>query len=140
MVGKLCVLKQYSSFPQVIAVCIDSQTLLFLWAWLLAPLFKCIQLGLHLANGSLKFTFLFSVEDSPGWDAGRTNCFVNGFHDNRMNGAGNFNRGPPRNDRTGRGSFRGTRGGGTFNQPMHNTSKSFYYSGINTFIIFLLFL
>ncbi|KAM9487294.1 DEAD-box helicase 3 X-linked a isoform 1-T1 [Clarias gariepinus] len=62
--------------------------------------------------------------DSPGWDAGRTNCFVNGFHDNRMNGAGNFNRGPPRNDRTGRGSFRGTRGGGTFNQPMHNTTYS----------------
>ncbi|XP_060732329.1 DEAD-box helicase 3 X-linked a isoform X1 [Tachysurus vachellii] len=62
--------------------------------------------------------------DSPGWDGGRNNCFVNGYHDNRMNGAANFGRGPPRNDRTGRGSFRGNRGGGTFNQPMHNPTFS----------------
>ncbi|XP_060732333.1 DEAD-box helicase 3 X-linked a isoform X5 [Tachysurus vachellii] len=61
---------------------------------------------------------------SPGWDGGRNNCFVNGYHDNRMNGAANFGRGPPRNDRTGRGSFRGNRGGGTFNQPMHNPTFS----------------
>ncbi|XP_053482779.1 DEAD-box helicase 3 X-linked a isoform X2 [Ictalurus furcatus] len=62
--------------------------------------------------------------DSPGWDGGHNNCFVNGYHDNRMNGAGNFNRGPPRSDRGVRGSFRGNRGGGTFNQPMHNTTYS----------------
>ncbi|XP_047670757.1 DEAD-box helicase 3 X-linked a isoform X1 [Tachysurus fulvidraco] len=62
--------------------------------------------------------------DSPGWDGGRNNCFVNGYHDNRMNGAANFGRGPPRNDRSGRGSFRGNRGGGTFNQPMHNPTFS----------------
>ncbi|GAA6108258.1 DEAD-box helicase 3 X-linked a isoform X1 [Tachysurus ichikawai] len=62
--------------------------------------------------------------DTPGWDGGRNNCFVNGYHDNRMNGAANFGRGPPRNDRSGRGSFRGNRGGGTFNQPMHNPTFS----------------
>uniref|UniRef100_A0A3B4CQN6 RNA helicase n=1 Tax=Pygocentrus nattereri TaxID=42514 RepID=A0A3B4CQN6_PYGNA len=49
--------------------------------------------------------------------------FVNGYHDSRMNGGGNFARGPPRNDRGGRDSFRGNRGGGTFNQPIHTTSK-----------------
>ncbi|XP_062390247.1 DEAD-box helicase 3 X-linked a isoform X4 [Sardina pilchardus] len=60
--------------------------------------------------------------DSPGWDGGRSNGFVNGYHDNRMNGGGNnFGRGPPRNDGRGggRGGFRGNRGG-TFTQPMHN--------------------
>ncbi|XP_031442853.1 DEAD-box helicase 3 X-linked a isoform X2 [Clupea harengus] len=58
--------------------------------------------------------------DSPGWDGGRSNGFVNGYHDNRMNGdRNNFGRGPPRNDRGGRGGFRGNRGG-TFQQPMHN--------------------
>ncbi|XP_063069735.1 DEAD-box helicase 3 X-linked a isoform X4 [Engraulis encrasicolus] len=57
--------------------------------------------------------------DSPGWDGGRTNGFVNGYHDNRMNGDRGFGRGPPRQDRGGRGSFRGNRGG-TFQQPMHN--------------------
>uniref|UniRef100_A0A3P8PTG8 RNA helicase n=1 Tax=Astatotilapia calliptera TaxID=8154 RepID=A0A3P8PTG8_ASTCA len=36
--------------------------------------------------------------DSPGWDSGRTNGFVNGYHDNRTNG-GFGGRGPPRNDR-----------------------------------------
>ncbi|XP_076119461.1 DEAD-box helicase 3 X-linked a isoform X7 [Alosa pseudoharengus] len=59
---------------------------------------------------------------SPGWDGGRSNGFVNGYHDNRMNGGGNnFGRGPPRNDGRGggRGGFRGNRGG-TFTQPMHN--------------------
>uniref|UniRef100_A0A7N5ZTG0 RNA helicase n=1 Tax=Anabas testudineus TaxID=64144 RepID=A0A7N5ZTG0_ANATE len=48
-------------------------------------------------------TFLFFLpfsphEDSPGWDGGRTNGFVNGYHDNRTNG-GFGGRGPPRNDR-----------------------------------------
>lgn len=102
-----------------------SQALLFLWAWLLAPLPQMSTL--KPASCQLIY-FLFSVEDSPGWDGGRNNCFVNGYHDNRMNGAGNFNRGPPRNDRPGRGSFRGTRGGSTFNPPMHNTSKNLYPS------------
>ncbi|XP_076119463.1 DEAD-box helicase 3 X-linked a isoform X9 [Alosa pseudoharengus] len=63
-----------------------------------------------------------SKNDSPGWDGGRSNGFVNGYHDNRMNGGGNnFGRGPPRNDGRGggRGGFRGNRGG-TFTQPMHN--------------------
>ncbi|CAG5865376.1 unnamed protein product [Menidia menidia] len=40
--------------------------------------------------------------DAPGWDAGRTNGFVNGY-DNRSNG-GFGGRGPPRNDR-GFGTF-----------------------------------
>uniref|UniRef100_A0AAY4E2N8 RNA helicase n=1 Tax=Denticeps clupeoides TaxID=299321 RepID=A0AAY4E2N8_9TELE len=41
-----------------------------------------------------------SKNDSPGWDGGRSNGFVNGYHDNRMNGDRNsFGRGLPRNDR-----------------------------------------
>ncbi|KAM6979387.1 DEAD-box helicase 3 X-linked a isoform 8-T8 [Tautogolabrus adspersus] len=39
-----------------------------------------------------------SKTDSPGWDGGRSNGFVNGYHDNRTNG-GFGGRGPPRNDR-----------------------------------------
>uniref|UniRef100_A0A667Y446 RNA helicase n=1 Tax=Myripristis murdjan TaxID=586833 RepID=A0A667Y446_9TELE len=35
-----------------------------------------------------------------GWDGGRNN-FVNGYHDNRMNGGNTFNRGPPRMERVG---------------------------------------
>lgn len=58
-------------------------------------------------------------EDSPGWDGGRSNGFVNGYHDNRTNG-GFGGRGPPRNDRGGRGAYRGNRGGGSFNQPLQN--------------------
>uniref|UniRef100_A0A668V2X3 RNA helicase n=1 Tax=Oreochromis aureus TaxID=47969 RepID=A0A668V2X3_OREAU len=66
-------------------------------------------------------SFFFSIflfppnKDSPGWDSGRTNGFVNGYHDNRTNG-GFGGRGPPRNDRGGRGAYRGNRGGGSFNQ------------------------
>ncbi|XP_075336243.1 DEAD-box helicase 3 X-linked a isoform X6 [Odontesthes bonariensis] len=45
---------------------------------------------------------------SPGWDAGRTNGFVNGY-DNRTNG-GFGGRGPPRNDR-GFGGFENKDGG-----------------------------
>ncbi|XP_041858556.1 DEAD-box helicase 3 X-linked a isoform X5 [Melanotaenia boesemani] len=60
-----------------------------------------------------------SKNDSPGWDAGRTNGFVNGYHDNRSNG-GFGGRGPSRNDRGGRGAYRGNRGGGSFNQPLQN--------------------
>ncbi|XP_029704386.1 DEAD-box helicase 3 X-linked a isoform X4 [Takifugu rubripes] len=36
--------------------------------------------------------------DSTGWDGGRSNGFVNGYHDNRTNG-GFGGRGPPRADR-----------------------------------------
>ncbi|XP_028847788.1 DEAD-box helicase 3 X-linked a isoform X8 [Denticeps clupeoides] len=58
---------------------------------------------------------------SPGWDGGRSNGFVNGYHDNRMNGDRNsFGRGLPRNDRGGRGGFRGNRGG-SFTQPLHSS-------------------
>ncbi|XP_054642614.1 DEAD-box helicase 3 X-linked a isoform X6 [Dunckerocampus dactyliophorus] len=39
-----------------------------------------------------------SKNDSPGWDGGRSNGFVNGYHDNRTNG-GFGGRGPPRHDR-----------------------------------------
>uniref|UniRef100_A0A667YAX1 RNA helicase n=1 Tax=Myripristis murdjan TaxID=586833 RepID=A0A667YAX1_9TELE len=49
-----------------------------------------------------------------GWDGGRNN-FVNGYHDNRMNGGNTFNRGPPRMERGrgvgGVGGYRGNRGG-----------------------------
>ncbi|XP_041858557.1 DEAD-box helicase 3 X-linked a isoform X6 [Melanotaenia boesemani] len=50
-----------------------------------------------------------SKNDSPGWDAGRTNGFVNGYHDNRSNG-GFGGRGPSRNDR-GFGNFENKDGG-----------------------------
>ncbi|XP_028447179.1 DEAD-box helicase 3 X-linked a isoform X2 [Perca flavescens] len=60
---------------------------------------------------------------SPGWDGGRSNGFVNGYHDNRTNG-GFGGRGPPRNDRGGRGAYRGNRGGGSFNQPLQNAGFS----------------
>uniref|UniRef100_A0A668AFI6 RNA helicase n=1 Tax=Myripristis murdjan TaxID=586833 RepID=A0A668AFI6_9TELE len=50
-----------------------------------------------------------SKNDSPGWDSGRSNGFVNGYHDNRMNG-GFGGRGPPRNDR-GFGSYDNKDGG-----------------------------
>ncbi|XP_030639209.1 DEAD-box helicase 3 X-linked b isoform X2 [Chanos chanos] len=69
-----------------------------------------------------------SKNDSPGWDSGRSNGFVNGYHDgrdNRMNGERNSfgGRGPPRNDRGGRGGYRGGRGSSSYNpiQPMQNT-------------------
>ncbi|XP_063743848.1 DEAD-box helicase 3 X-linked a isoform X3 [Eleginops maclovinus] len=57
--------------------------------------------------------------DSPGWDGGRSNGYVNGYHDNRSNG-GYGGRGAPRNDRGGRGAYRGNRGGGSFYQPLQN--------------------
>ncbi|KAL2087483.1 hypothetical protein ACEWY4_016311 [Coilia grayii] len=73
----------------------------------------------HLRNKDI------SKNDSPGWDGGRTNGFVNGYHDpNHMNGdRGSFGgRGAIRQDRGGRGAFRG-RGGSTYNpiQPMQNS-------------------
>uniref|UniRef100_UPI0037E855C6 ATP-dependent RNA helicase DDX3X-like isoform X3 n=1 Tax=Semicossyphus pulcher TaxID=241346 RepID=UPI0037E855C6 len=66
-----------------------------------------------------------SKNDSPGWDGGRSNGFVNGYHDNRTNG-GFGGRGPPRNDRGGRGAYRGNRGGGSFNQPLQNAGFGNY--------------
>ncbi|CAK6959092.1 DEAD-box helicase 3 X-linked a isoform X5 [Scomber scombrus] len=66
-----------------------------------------------------------SKNDSPGWDGGRSNGFVNGYHDNRTNG-GFGGRGPPRNDRGGRGAYRGNRGGGSFNQPLQNAGFNNY--------------
>lgn len=77
----------------------------------------------HCTNCSIVFLTNLSPSlihlDSPGWDNGRSNGFVNGYHDNRTNG-GFGGRGPPRNDRGGRGPYRGNRGGGTFNQPLQN--------------------
>lgn len=70
------------------------------------------------------------LSDSPGWDGGRSNGFVNGYHDNRMNGGrGGFDGrgGAMRQDRGGgRGGFRG-RGGSTYNpvQPMPNAGEPF---------------
>uniref|UniRef100_A0A672SGD8 RNA helicase n=1 Tax=Sinocyclocheilus grahami TaxID=75366 RepID=A0A672SGD8_SINGR len=66
------------------------------------------------------------LKDSSGWDGGRSNGFVNGYHDGRVNGTANFGRGPPRNDRGGRGGFRGSRNGGPFTQPMHNAGYVSY--------------
>ncbi|KAM3608155.1 uncharacterized protein V6R79_020108 [Siganus canaliculatus] len=63
--------------------------------------------------------------DSPGWDGGRSNGFVNGYHDNRTNG-GFGGRGPPRNDRGGRSAYRGNRGGGSFNQALQNAGFGSY--------------
>ncbi|XP_053355546.1 DEAD-box helicase 3 X-linked b isoform X2 [Clarias gariepinus] len=68
-----------------------------------------------------------SKSDAPGgWDAGRSNGFVNGYHDGRdnyMNGSSNFgNRGPVRNDRGGRGGGYRSRGNGSYvTQPVQNT-------------------
>ncbi|XP_034429160.1 DEAD-box helicase 3 X-linked a isoform X7 [Hippoglossus hippoglossus] len=78
----------------------------------------------RLASQELAFYHAYSGGwrnrcDSPGWDGGRSNGFVNGFHDNRTNGSYG-GRGPPRNDRGGRGAYRGNRGGGSFNQPLQN--------------------
>lgn len=53
-------------------------------------------------------------EDSPGWDGGRSNGYVNGYHDgrdNRVNGdRGYGGRGSSRSDRGSRGGYRGNRG------------------------------
>ncbi|XP_028249771.1 DEAD-box helicase 3 X-linked a isoform X4 [Parambassis ranga] len=78
----------------------------------------------RLASQELAFYHTYSGGwrdrcDSPGWDGGRSNGFVNGYHDTRTNG-GFGGRGAPRNDRGGRGAYRGNRGGGSFNQPLQN--------------------
>nr|XP_006638952.2 PREDICTED: ATP-dependent RNA helicase DDX3X isoform X5 [Lepisosteus oculatus] len=67
-----------------------------------------------------------SKNDSPGWDGGRSNGYVNGYHDgrdNRMNGDRNSfgGRGPSRGDRGGRGGYRGNRSTGSFNQSQPST-------------------
>ncbi|MFT7799731.1 ATP-dependent RNA helicase DDX3X-like isoform X4, partial [Arapaima gigas] len=72
--------------------------------------------------------------DSPGWDGGRSNGYMNGFHDgrdNRMNGdrSGFGGRGPSRMDRGGRGGYRGNRGGGSFNQSQPMQNSGFGYDG-----------
>ncbi|XP_064167926.1 ATP-dependent RNA helicase DDX3Y-like isoform X6 [Anguilla rostrata] len=74
--------------------------------------------------------------DSPGWDGGRSNGYVNGYHDgrdNRVNGdRGGFGgRGSSRPDRGGRGVYRGNRGGGSFNQsqPVQNADGGGWNSG-----------
>ncbi|XP_064167922.1 putative ATP-dependent RNA helicase an3 isoform X2 [Anguilla rostrata] len=73
---------------------------------------------------------------SPGWDGGRSNGYVNGYHDgrdNRVNGdRGGFGgRGSSRPDRGGRGVYRGNRGGGSFNQsqPVQNADGGGWNSG-----------
>ncbi|CAI5670557.1 unnamed protein product [Oreochromis niloticus] len=68
----------------------------------------------RLASQELAFYHAYSGDwrnqcDSPGWDSGRTNGFVNGYHDNRTNG-GFGGRGPPRNDR-GFGNYENKEGG-----------------------------
>ncbi|XP_067231012.1 DEAD-box helicase 3 X-linked b isoform X1 [Chanodichthys erythropterus] len=72
-----------------------------------------------------------SKNDSPGgWDNGRSNGFVNGYHDgrdNRMNGGNGFGgRGPVRNDRGGRGGFRG-KTSGSYNPIQPMPSAGFAY-------------
>ncbi|XP_058479435.1 DEAD-box helicase 3 X-linked a isoform X3 [Solea solea] len=63
--------------------------------------------------------------DAPGWDGGRSNGFVNGYHDNRTNG-GFGGRGPPRNDR-GFGTYenKDSNWGGGGGQPRDATYSSF---------------
>ncbi|XP_057191946.1 DEAD-box helicase 3 X-linked a isoform X5 [Triplophysa rosa] len=78
-------------------------------------------LDLNLADGQGA-----GAGHSPGWDGGRSNGFINGYHDGRMNVTANFVRGPPRSDRGGRGGYRGNRNGGSFNQPMHNAGYGGY--------------
>ncbi|XP_028292515.1 putative ATP-dependent RNA helicase an3 isoform X3 [Gouania willdenowi] len=60
---------------------------------------------------------------SPGWDGGRSNGFVNGYHDNRSNG-GLGGRGPPRNDR-GFGGYDNKDGGGWGGAPRDAAYNSF---------------
>nr|XP_033473846.1 DEAD-box helicase 3 X-linked a isoform X4 [Epinephelus lanceolatus] len=76
----------------------------------------------RLASQELAFYHAYSGGwrnrcDSPGWDGGRSNGFVNGYHDNRTNG-GFGGRGPPRNDR-------GFGGEGNWGAPRDNTYNSF---------------
>uniref|UniRef100_G3NZU2 RNA helicase n=1 Tax=Gasterosteus aculeatus aculeatus TaxID=481459 RepID=G3NZU2_GASAC len=78
-----------------------------------------VALGYCDCNAALRSQHFFSPQYYAGWDGGRSNGFVNGYHDNRTNG-GFGGRGPPRNDRGGRGAYRGNRGGGPFNQPLQN--------------------
>uniref|UniRef100_A0A3Q3MEW2 RNA helicase n=1 Tax=Mastacembelus armatus TaxID=205130 RepID=A0A3Q3MEW2_9TELE len=92
-----------------------------------APVNLCYP---RLASQELPFYHTYSGGwrsrcDSPGWDNGRSNGLVNGYHDNRTNG-GFGGRGPPRNDRGGRGAYRGTRGGSSFNQPLTSTAFGNY--------------
>ncbi|KAM6945584.1 putative ATP-dependent RNA helicase an3 isoform 2-T2 [Aplochiton taeniatus] len=76
------------------------------------------------------YTMAPGISYAPGgWDGGRNNGFVNGYHDNRMNGGNGFGR-PPRMERGRGGGFRGNRGGGggSYNpiQPMPNVGFGGY--------------
>ncbi|XP_077584627.1 DEAD-box helicase 3 X-linked a isoform X1 [Stigmatopora nigra] len=61
--------------------------------------------------------------DSAGWDGGRSNGFVNGYHDNRTNG-GFGGRGPPRHDR-GFGGYEQKDGGGNWGGQSRDNYNSF---------------
>ncbi|XP_077584628.1 DEAD-box helicase 3 X-linked a isoform X2 [Stigmatopora nigra] len=60
--------------------------------------------------------------DSAGWDGGRSNGFVNGYHDNRTNG-GFGGRGPPRHDRF--GGYEQKDGGGNWGGQSRDNYNSF---------------
>lgn len=80
-----------------------------------------INQKLYFQSLSFSLGCFSCIQDAPGWDGGRTNGFVNGYHDNRANG-GFGGRGSSRNDRGGRCVHRGKRGGGSFNQPLQNAA------------------
>ncbi|XP_036396415.1 ATP-dependent RNA helicase DDX3X-like isoform X2 [Megalops cyprinoides] len=71
--------------------------------------------------------------DSPGWDGGRSNGFVNGYHDgrdNRMNGDRSFGgRGPSRSDRGGRGFGYDNKDGGGWNSGKDNRDAYTSFGG-----------
>ncbi|XP_037646803.1 DEAD-box helicase 3 X-linked a isoform X3 [Sebastes umbrosus] len=83
----------------------------------------------RLASQELAFYHAYSGGwrnrcDSPGWDGGRSNGFVNGYHDNRTNG-GFEGRGPPTNDRGFGGDGGGGGGGNWAGQPRDAAYNSF---------------
>lgn len=113
----------YSGFHSILCILFLNKLAKKILAKLKLVRSKCNYTSIRLIGSLVIFslyTFFFVFEDSPGWDGGRTNGYVNGFHDNRTNG-GFGGRGPPRNDRGGRGAYPGNRGGGSFNQPLQNT-------------------
>ncbi|XP_075966162.1 DEAD-box helicase 3 X-linked a isoform X4 [Anarhichas minor] len=70
--------------------------------------------------------------DTPGWDGGSGNGFVNGYHDNRTNG-GFGGRGPPRNDRgfSGDGNWAGAPRDAAYNSfggRSNDRSKSTFFN------------
>uniref|UniRef100_A0AAY4D0J4 RNA helicase n=1 Tax=Denticeps clupeoides TaxID=299321 RepID=A0AAY4D0J4_9TELE len=93
-----------------------------------------------IAESSRELFYFFS-QDSAGWDGGRSNGFVNGFHNGDRNSFSG--RVPLRQDRGGRGGFRG-RGGSSYSpgQPSGTLTRSSsllcseLFSGSNTGINF----